>query len=217
MIENMKRDSHNFHIAVAGVMGVGKTTLSHILGQHLKGRVYEEQVAEEQLLSKFYSDMKRWALDIQTFYLENKIRQYLHAQKTLLCTSAIQDTPVEQNLEVYAYTQHTFGYLKRREYQQLEDVYASCAHRLPRVDLFVFLTASPRFLVERLRLRNRESEQSVSETYLKALCDALERLKEKKSINNKVISIPVEKMNPKDKPEDVTKIINMVTAVLYGK
>jgi deoxyadenosine/deoxycytidine kinase len=172
----MKKQSDTSHpkrfIAVAGNIGVGKSTLVELLSNRLGWTPFYEPVAENPYLSDFYADMTSWAFQSQIFFLTRR----LSAHRALLDhpRSAIQDRSVYEDAEVFAYNLFLQGNMADRDYHSYRELYLVLAQFLPPPDLVVYLRASVQTLVERIAQRGRDYERQIEPEYLQSLNDLYE-------------------------------------------
>ena len=157
-----------------GAIGSGKTTAARFLAKALKFQLLEENFGENAFLSRFYSDMKRWAFHSQTFFLMEKITQMLETKKLLDKTSIIQDTPIQQDAFSYAKAQHVLGNIDDAEWKLYLKIYYSFEPLSPKPDLIVFLETSIGEIEKRIDARGREYEKKIPQSYLELL-DMLNR------------------------------------------
>jgi len=154
-------------VAVAGNIGVGKSTLVSLLCERLGWEPFYEPVAENPYLADFYQDMRTWAFHSQIFFLTHRLRA--HRQLLDHPTSAIQDRSVYEDAEVFARNLYQQGQIDERDYRSYRELYQVLADFLPPPDLVVYLRASVPKLLERIKLRGRTYERRINEDYLKQL------------------------------------------------
>jgi deoxyadenosine/deoxycytidine kinase len=159
-------------IAVAGNIGVGKSTLVEFLANRLGWSPFYEPVSENPYLADFYRDMTAWAFQSQIFFLTRR----LSTHRALLDhpTSAIQDRSVYEDAEVFAYNLFLQGNMAERDYLSYRELYHVLAQFLPPPDLVVYLRASVPTLVERISQRGRDYEKEIEPEYLQRLNDLYE-------------------------------------------
>jgi deoxyadenosine/deoxycytidine kinase len=154
-------------VAVAGNIGVGKSTLVSLLCKRLGWEPFYEPVAENPYLADFYQDMRTWAFHSQIFFLTHRLRA--HRQLLDHPTSAIQDRSVYEDAEVFARNLYQQGQINERDYRSYRELYQVLSDFLPPPDLVVYLRASVPKLLERIKLRGRTYERQINEEYLKQL------------------------------------------------
>ena len=154
-------------VAVAGNIGVGKSTLVTLLSKRLGWQPFYEPVGENPYLVDFYRDMRAWSFHSQIFFLTRR----LHAHRQLLDhpTSAIQDRTVYEDAEIFAHNLFQQGQMDERDYNSYRELYQVLSEFLPPPDLVVYLRASVDTLVERIKLRGRDYERQISPNYLTRL------------------------------------------------
>jgi len=156
-------------VAVAGNIGVGKSTLVKMLSERLGWQPFYEPEAENPYLADFYQDMRAWAFHSQIFFLTRRLR----AHRKLLDhpTSVVQDRSVYEDAEVFANNLYRQGQISERDYGTYRDLYQVLTEFLPPPDLVVYLRASVSTLRERIRLRGREYEREIRADYLAQVND----------------------------------------------
>lgn len=159
-------------IAVAGNIGVGKSTLVKRLCEHLGWQPFYEPEAENPYLADFYRDMPAWAFHSQIFFLTRRLRA--HRQLLEHPTSAIQDRSVYEDAEIFAHNLYRQGHLSARDYGSYRELYAVLCQFLPPPDLVIYLRASVDTLQNRIARRNRDYERGISPAYLAQLNDLYE-------------------------------------------
>ncbi len=162
-----------FFLAVAGNIGVGKTHVSRTLGERLKWPVYYEPVIENPYLEPFYADMSRWSFHLQLYFLSERFK----AQKRLQGEnrSFIQDRTIYEDAEVFARTLLQQGDLARIDYDTYRSLFWEMVEMLRAPNLIIYLHASVPTLLERIKVRGRDCEQSISADYLGRLEAAYRR------------------------------------------
>jgi deoxyadenosine/deoxycytidine kinase len=154
-------------IAVAGNIGVGKSTLVSMLCERLGWQPFYEPVAENPYLADFYQDMRAWAFHSQIFFLTHRLRS--HRQLLDHPTSAIQDRTVYEDAEVFACNLYQQGLISERDYRSYRELYQVLAAFLPPPDLVIYLRASSHTLFDRIQQRGRSYEREISKDYLEQL------------------------------------------------
>lgn len=159
-------------VAVAGNIGVGKSTLVTLLSGRLQWQPFYEPVEENPYLADFYADMKSWAFHSQIFFLTRRLR--IHRKLLDHPTSAIQDRSVYEDAEIFAHNLYRQGLIGERDYRSYRELYQVLVDFLPPPDLVIFLRASVPTLVKRIALRGRDYERQISPDYLLQLNDLYE-------------------------------------------
>ncbi len=159
-----------FFVAIAGNIGVGKSTLTGILAQAFDWKPFYEAVDENPYLADFYGDMRRWSFHSQVFFLSRRLQH--HRQLVDHPGSVVQDRSVYEDAEIFAHNLFEQGQMSERDYRAYRDLYEGIRAFLPPPDLLVYLKGSVGTLVTRIKLRGRDFERDISPDYL----DRLNRL-----------------------------------------
>jgi deoxyadenosine/deoxycytidine kinase len=154
-------------IAVAGNIGVGKSTLVSLLCKQLEWQPFYEPVAENPYLADFYADMRAWAFHSQVFFLTRRLR--LHVELSQHPTSVVQDRSVYEDAEIFAHNLFLQGHIQPRDYQTYRELYETAVQLLPPPDLMIYLRASVPTLVRRISSRGRDYERTIATEYLESL------------------------------------------------
>jgi deoxyadenosine/deoxycytidine kinase len=154
-------------VAIAGNIGVGKSTLTELLSQRLGWEPFFEAVDDNPYLSDFYEDMERWSFHSQIYFLSRRLRH--HWQLLQRSNSVVQDRTVYEDAEIFARNLYRQGSLNERDYRSYSELYDVVTTVLPPPDLIVYLRASVATLEKRIRKRGRSYEKSISTEYLEQL------------------------------------------------
>ncbi len=154
-------------VAVAGNIGVGKSTLVALLCQNLAWQPFYEPVAENPYLIDFYADMRTWAFHSQIFFLTHRLR--MHRQLLAHPTSVLQDRTVYEDAEIFAENLYQKGLIQTRDYNTYHELYEVLTGFLPPPDLVVYLRASVSTLFSRISNRGRDFERQITTEYLEQL------------------------------------------------
>lgn len=154
-------------IAIAGNIGVGKSTLARLLSQRLEWQPFYEPVTENPYLSDFYKDMRAWGFHSQIFFLSHRLQ--IHLDLVNYPGSVIQDRSIYEDAEIFAQNLFLQGHLSERDWKTYWTLYQSMTEFLPPPDLVIYLRASEKTLLERISHRNRDYEKKIQPEYLKEL------------------------------------------------
>ena len=154
-------------VAVAGNIGVGKSTLVEMLCEKLNWEPFYEPVAENPYLADFYDDMPTWSFHSQIFFLSHRLRSHHDLAKHP--TSVIQDRSVYEDAEVFAQNLFRQGHIQPRDYETYRELYETVIGFLPPPDLVIYLRASVPTLLRRIESRGRDYESDISSEYLTGL------------------------------------------------
>jgi deoxyadenosine/deoxycytidine kinase len=160
-------------VAVAGNIGVGKSTLVDLLCRKLNWEPFYEPVTENPYLADFYHDMEAWAFHSQLFFLTHRLRAY--HQIASHPTSVIQDRSVYEDAEIFAQNLFLQGYIHPRDYETYRELYETVLQFLPPPDLVIYLRASVPTLSNRISRRGRDYERSITPEYLSSLSRLYEK------------------------------------------
>ena len=201
-------------VAVAGNIGVGKSTLVTQLSERLEWQPFYEPEAENPYLEDFYKDMHTWAFHSQIYFLTRRLR----AHRNLLDfpTSAIQDRTVYEDAEIFACNLYRQGHIGERDYEAYQELYTVLSEFLPPPDLVIYLRASVATLYERIKSRRRGYELQIAPEYLEQLNELYE-----KWITNfnlcPVLTVPADDLNYVSNPSHIKLIERKVLDKLMGK
>ncbi|MDY6874736.1 MAG: deoxynucleoside kinase [Chloroflexota bacterium] len=159
-------------VAIAGNIGVGKSTLTTLLSERLDWEPFFEAVSDNPYLADFYGDMQRWSFHSQIYFLSRRMRH--HWQLLERANSVVQDRTVYEDAEIFARNLYQQGLMKERDYHSYHELYEVVTTVLSPPDLIVYLRASIPKLQERIRIRGRSYERDISTTYLEQLNDLYE-------------------------------------------
>lgn len=154
-------------VAVAGNIGVGKSTLVEKICQYLDWEPFYEPVAENPYLADFYQDMPAWAFQSQVFFLSHRLRA--HHQLAKHPNSVLQDRSVYEDAEIFAQNLYLQGHILERDFQTYRELYETVIEFLPPPDLVIYLRATVDTLLDRIAHRGRDYERSISSDYLNSL------------------------------------------------
>ena len=154
-------------VAIAGNIGVGKSTLTGLLGQRLGWEPFYEAVADNPYLADFYADMTRYAFHSQMFFLSRRLRH--HRRLLDFPGSVVQDRSVYEDAEIFARLLYEQGHIEERDYRTYRELYEVLVLFLPPPDLVVYLRASVPTLLQRISSRGREFERGITPEYLEQL------------------------------------------------
>ena len=168
----MEFGERKYFIAVAGNIGVGKTTLSHALAAQFGWRCYLEPVIDNPYLDDFYRDMSRWAFHLQVYFLSKRFESQRAIEEQ--GQSCVQDRTIYEDVEVFARTLHNRGHLIGRDWENYRDLFGTMVSFLRPPDLIIYLRSDVETLLQRINARGRNSEQAIDPNYLAELNNAYE-------------------------------------------
>ena len=201
------------HVAIAGNIGAGKTTLSTQLGRHFGWEVHYESTDDNPYLSDFYLDMKRWAFNLQIYFLNSRYRQILQIQEGN--QTVVQDRTIYEDAYIFAPNLHEMGLMSKRDFENYLSLFETMSSQINPPDLLIYLKADVSTLVSHIQSRGRDYEGNMSLDYLKLLNQRYERWINKYQEGNLLV-INANEVDFIHNPEDLGKIINQVQAELHG-
>ena len=200
------------HIAIAGNIGSGKTTLTRLLSKHFGWKPHFEEVDNNPYLESFYEDMKRWSFNLQIYFLNSRFRQVMEIRKS--GENIIQDRTIYEDAYIFAANLYDMGLMETRDYENYQALFELMSSFLQAPDLLIYLRASVPTLVRQIQKRNRDYEQSIRLDYLKALNKRYENW-----ISNynkgKLLVIESDDIDL-EKPEDLSIVIDQINGSLNG-
>lgn len=155
------------HIAIAGNIGAGKTSLSTRLARHFDWQVHYEDADNNPYLADFYNDMRRWAFNLQIFFLNSRFKQIMQIQEGK--NTVIQDRTIYEDARIFAPNLHEMGLIENRDFRAYLDLFDNMSQLINPPDLLIYLKASIPTLVDHIQERGREYEGNISLDYLKKL------------------------------------------------
>ncbi|MBO4381656.1 MAG: deoxynucleoside kinase [Bacteroidales bacterium] len=201
------------HIAVAGNIGSGKTTLTGMLAKHYGWDALYESVENNPYLASFYQDMQRWSFNIQVYFLNSRFRQVLDIRKRK--KDVIQDRTIYEDAYIFAPNLHEMDLMATRDFENYTSLFELMTQFLQAPDLLIYLKADVSTLVTQIHKRGRAYEDSIRLSYLENLNEKYE-----KWISNykegKLLIVDVNTIKFAEKPEDFGEIINKIDAELFG-
>ena len=201
------------HIAVAGNIGAGKTTLSELLAKHYKWIPHYEDVDTNPYLNDFYNEMQRWSFNLQIYFLNSRFQQILDIRKSE--KTIIQDRTIYEDAEIFAPNLHSMGLMSTRDFKNYKTLFDLMLSLIQPPDLLIYLRASVPTLVNQIQKRGREYEHSIRLDYLKQLNERYDSW-----INNyemaKLLIINVDDLDFTTNPEDLSFIIDKIDAQIHG-
>ena len=201
-------------IAVAGNIGVGKSTLVEMISPRLDCQPFYEPVAENPYLADFYKDMPAWSFQSQIFFLTHRLR--IHHDLLHASGSVIQDRSIYEDAEVFARNLYVQGNMVERDYETYRSLYITLSETLPPPDMVIYLRASVPTLMNRIALRNRDYERSIAPAYLENLNGLYESWIQNFTLCP-ILTVPADDLDFVEHPRHLDLIAQKVNEKLMGK
>jgi deoxyadenosine/deoxycytidine kinase len=200
------------HIAIAGNIGSGKTTLTKMLAAHYGWTPKFESVDFNPYLADFYEDMERWSFNIQIYFLNKRFKDVvdISRQKDVI----IQDRTIYEDARIFAPNLHSMGLMSTRDFENYSDLFDLMMSLVAKPDLMIYLRFSIPNLIAQIQKRGREYEKSIRIDYITGLNQRYEDWI--KDYDGRLIIVDVDKIKFENRPEDFQTITDMIDAELFG-
>ena len=209
MSPKSKSSKRKLFIAIAGNIGVGKTTLTRLLSQKLRWRAYYEKVINNPYLAPFYDDMNRWSFHLQIYFLSHRFKS--QKEITEWPDSCIQDRSIYEDVEIFARTLNQQGFMTDVDYENYRMLFETMVDYLRKPDLIIYLKASVDQLVARILSRGRDYEQTIDRGYLDQLGRAYETwLDEAEENGFKILRIDTKNKNFEENESELNSVVDYV-------
>jgi len=201
------------HIAVAGNIGSGKTTLTGLLANHYKWDAHYEDVDDNPYLNDFYDDMQRWSFNLQVYFLNSRFNQVLEIRKS--GKTVIQDRTIYEDAHIFAPNLHAMGLMTSRDFDNYFALFKLMSSLIEPPDLLIYLRASVPTLVNQIQKRGREYENTIRLDYLTRLNERYEEWINSYDLG-KLLIVDVNNLNFQDNLKDLSYIIDRIDAEIHG-
>jgi len=201
------------HLAIAGNIGSGKTTLTGLLSKHYGWDAHYEDVDTNPYLNNFYEDMQRWSFNLQIYFLNSRFRQILDIRKGQ--KTVIQDRTIYEDAYIFAPNLHAMGLMSSRDFQNYSALFELMNSFIQPPDLLIYLKASVPTLVNQIQKRGRDYENSIRIDYLKRLNERYEDWISGYD-KGKLLIVDVDNNKFSEKPSDLGLVINKIEAEIHG-
>ena len=201
------------HIAIAGNIGAGKTTLTKMLAKHFKWEAHFEDVDDNPYLDDFYHSMERWSFNLQIYFLNSRFRQILEIRKS--GKNTIQDKTIYEDAFIFAPNLHAMGLMTNRDYTNYKLLFDLMEDLVGPPDLMIYLRSSIPNLVKQIHMRGRDYENTISIEYLSRLNERYEAWIQTYD-KSKLVIIDVDNIDYVNSPEDLGAIIQKIDAEING-
>ena len=201
------------HLAVAGNIGSGKTTLTTLLAKHYKYTPHYESVDDNPYLNDFYKDMKRWSFNLQVYFLNSRFAQLIDLKEK--GKPMIQDRTIYEDAHIFAPNLNAMGLMSTRDYENYRILFDLMETFVSPPDLMIYLRASVPKLVSQIQKRGRDYEEAIRLDYLNRLNERYEAWISTYT-KGELLIIDVDDLEFGDNKEDLSKIIEAIDAKLHG-
>ena len=201
------------HIAVAGNIGSGKTTLTELLAKHYNWNAHYEDVDDNPYLNDFYEDMQRWSFNLQIYFLNSRFNQIVEIRKK--GQTVIQDRTIYEDAYIFAPNLHSMGLMSTRDFENYFTLFNLMSSFVLPPDLMIYLRASVPTLVNQIQKRGRKYENNIRIDYLRRLNERYEAWIETYNLG-KLLIVDVDNNKFQDNQEHLSKVIDKIDAELYG-
>ena len=200
------------HIAIAGNIGSGKTTLTKMLAKRYGWTPRFEPVDNNPYLDDFYHDMNRWSFNLQVYFLNKRFKEVVEISQS--DENIIQDRTIFEDAKIFAPNLHDQGYMSDRDFEHYSDLFDLMMSLVKLPQLMIYIRSSIPTLVKHIEKRGRSFEKSIRIDYLTGLQQRYEDWI--KNYKGELIIIDGDKLSFEDTPEDFRKVTDMIDASLYG-
>jgi deoxyadenosine/deoxycytidine kinase len=201
------------HIAIAGNIGSGKTTLTTLLAKHYGWQAHFEDADDNPYLNDFYEDMQRWSFNLQIYFLNSRFSQVLEIRKS--GKNVIQDRTIFEDAHIFAPNLHAMGLMTTRDFENYFSLYSLMESLIAAPDLLIYLRASVPTLVNNIQKRGREYENSIRIDYLKRLNERYEAWISTYE-QGKLLIIDIDDNKFPENAEDLGKVIMKIDGEING-
>ena len=201
------------HIAIAGNIGSGKTTLTTKISKHYKWKAHYEDVENNPYLNDFYKDMQRWSFNLQVYFLNSRFRQIISIKES--GEKYIQDRTIYEDAFIFAPNLHSMGLMSTRDFENYKELFNLMDSLVDGPDLLIYLRASVSTLVTQIQKRGRDYENSIRLDYLTQLNDRYEGWISEYDKGNLLI-IDVDDINFSENEDHLGSIIEKIDAEING-
>ncbi|MCQ2153161.1 MAG: deoxynucleoside kinase [Bacteroidales bacterium] len=200
------------HIAVAGNIGSGKTTLTKMLASHYGWTPKFESVDFNPYLSDFYEDMERWSFNLQIYFLNKRFKDVVEISRA--DDVIIQDRTIYEDARIFAPNLHDMGLMSTRDFENYRDLFDLMMSLVGNPDLLIYLKSSVPNLVSQIQKRGREYEKGIRIDYLTGLNDKYDKWIE--SYEGNLLVIDADNVKFGNRPEDFAKVTDLIDSKMYG-
>lgn len=200
------------HIAIAGNIGSGKTTLTNMLAKRYGWIPHYEPVDNNPYLEDYYHDMKRWSFNLQIYFLNKRFKDVVEISQS--DKTIIQDRTIFEDARIFAPNLHDMGLMSDRDFQNYTDLFNLMISLVKLPDLMIYIRSSVPRLIDHIQKRGRSYEQTIRIDYLKGLNDRYEKWI--KDYKGRLIIVDGDNCNFLENKHDFGEIADQIDAELFG-
>lgn len=205
------KDNH-MHVAIAGNIGSGKTTLTKMLAAHYGWTPRFESVDYNPYLSDFYEDMERWSFNLQVYFLNKRFKDVVKINK---CDDVIiQDRTIYEDARIFAPNLHDMGLMSTRDFENYNDLFDLMMSLVGSPDLMIYLRSSIPNLISQIQKRGREYEKSIRIDYITGLNEKYENWIA--TYNHNLLILDVDHLKFENNPDHFREITDKIDAKMFG-
>jgi len=201
------------HVAIAGNIGAGKTTLTKLLAKHYRWEAHLEDVVDNPYLDDFYNQMERWSFNLQVYFLNTRFRQVQQIRQS--GKNIVQDRTIYEDAHIFAPNLHAMGLMTNRDYENYRSLFDLMESLIKGPDLLIYLRSTIPNLVKQIHQRGRDYENSISIDYLSRLNERYEAWIHGYE-KGKLLIVDVDELDFVTDPEDLGSVINKIDAEING-
>lgn len=200
------------HIAIAGNIGSGKTTLTELLAKHFKWTPIYEQMDDNPYIANFYEDMRRWSFNLQVYFLHKRFKYVIDSCNTY--DNIVQDRTLYEDAYIFAPNLHAMGLMNTRDFETYKSLFDLMESFIKPPDLLIYLKASVPTLIQQIEKRGREYESSIRLDYITSLNNRYNSWIEEYS--NRKLIINMDDLNITENPKDLGFVVDSINAEING-
>ena len=200
------------HIAIAGNIGSGKTTLTELIAKQFKWTPIYEQMDDNPYIANFYEDMRRWSFNLQVYFLHKRFKYVIDSRNTY--DNIVQDRTLYEDAYIFAPNLHAMGLMNTRDFETYKALFELMESFIKPPDLLIYLKASVPTLIRQIERRGREYESSIRLDYITSLNNRYNSWIEQYS--NRKLIINMDDLDITDNPKDLGFVVDSINAEING-